>query len=156
MEVVTVGVLEGASLLDGEDLLPGGEHRIQLGGRESRQLDHCQRSVSRGIVGTAGVAVSIVPNIAQSARRVEDSGGLQREPRALALLRRASTRSEVVRERASHRGGDQREIGLRHPDHSDPVVALRHESLRGVPPVACVGASVRSSGGWVTSIRPPP
>ena len=37
MEVVTVGVLEGAMLLDGEHLLPRGERGVQLGGRELRQ-----------------------------------------------------------------------------------------------------------------------
>ena len=46
VRVVAVGILERAVLLDGEHLLPRGERRVELAGREPASRDHCQRSAT--------------------------------------------------------------------------------------------------------------
>ena len=104
VEVMAVGVLERTTLLDGEDLLPCGEHCVKLRSGElfePRPLPAHRRcgcsgdEVRRGIHRAEHSAVG-------SSRRGSGGGG------------------EIVGERAAHRGGDPCEVDFRHAQHAEP------------------------------------
>ena len=65
-EVVAVGILERALLLDREHLLPRGERRVELGRRELRRAaTTASGSAMRGAGRCGSAPASIAPNIAQ-------------------------------------------------------------------------------------------